>query len=168
MAFKTVIRALDSNEQVPEIYPQFRDRILKLTNDFQFAKERYEQDRLQDVENSLRRLLGVKSLRVHFFTKEGSLATAGAKQICKKSHQVCKCFKKRLHMRLRLDGGLLFQYTFRQKACRLKQDSDEVVYLPEEADETWSIEPEFLDANEFDEETLKGEIRQVLAKYKRF
>ena len=162
-----MISALDSAEHVPEIYPQFRDRILKLTADFQFAKERYEQDRLHDVENSLRRLLGAESLRVHFFAKEGSLATVGAKQSCKKRHQLCKCYKKRLHMRLRLDGGLLFQYTLRQRARRMGQDSEQVVYLPEEADETWSIEPKFLDDNEFDEETLKSEIRQVLDKYKR-
>ena len=166
-SFKSIVAALDANEQTPEIYAQFRDRIVQLGRDFEVARERFELDRRQDVEDSLRRLLGTDTLRVLLFTKEGSLATPGSTQTCQKPHYHCKCFKKRLSMRLRLEGGLLFQCSWRQRASQLDPGSNQTVYLPEDSDETWSIEAKFLDDNEFDEETLKGEIRQALEKYKR-
>jgi hypothetical protein len=167
MTFKCIISALDAYERTPEIHAQFRDRIVQLGRDFELARVRYELDRREDVQDSLRRLLGVDTLRVQSFTKEGSLAIPGSRETCKKPHELCKCFKKRLHVRLRLDGGLLFQCTYRQRARRVGQEKEQVVYPPEEADETWSIEPQFLDNNKFDEETLKNGIRQVLFKFNR-
>ena len=166
-SFKLITAALDPAKRTPEIYSQFRDRMVQLGKDFELARERYEMERKEDVENALRRLLGMENLYVLFFSKEGMLATPGSGQVCSKAHQACTCFKKQLIMRLRLEGGLVFQCLYRQTVRRMDHDSNKVVYLPEEADETWTIDPAFLDANKFDEETLKSEIRQVLGKYKR-